>query len=135
MDLLGLDLIGWMFSVCSALALALGIVIMGMHCRSEEGRKYLSNRILDDALLFAIWLAGLAGGIGVLLGKAWSRPTLEFFCWVLMVLLLMSGWSRLRAAEPPRNIQAIRLALFMLPIIAVCIATIVTLRGETAFRV
>jgi hypothetical protein len=135
MDLLGLDLIGWLFSICSAIALALGIVITTMHYRSEEGRKYLRNRILDDVLLFAIWLTGLAGGIGVLLGRAWSRPTLEFFCWVLMVLLLMSGWSRLRAAPPPRNMHGIRLALFVLPIMAVCIATIVTLRGETAFRV
>lgn len=135
MDLLGLDLIGWLFSICSATALALGIAIMGMHYRSDEGRKYLRNRILDDVLLFAIWLTGLAGGIGVLLGKAWSRPVLELFCWTLLVLLLMSCWSRLRAAPPPRNMQAIRMALFVLPVMAVCIATIVTLRGETAFRV
>ena len=135
MDLLNLGLIGWLYSVLSAIALALGALIVGLYCAREGVREYLARRLLDDAVLFAIWVLGLAGGIGVLLGKAWSRPALELFCWTLMVLLLMSSWSRLRAAPPPRNMRAIQLALFVLPVVAVCIATIVTLRGETAQRV
>ena len=60
--------------------------------------------MLDDSLLFGIWILGLAGGIGVLLDKAWSRPVLELFCWVLMVLLLLSAGQPLaRGAAAARH--------------------------------
>ena len=135
MDLLSLELIGWLFSAVSGGALALGVLIIGLYYSREETRRIARKRVLDDVLLFFIWLLGLAGGVGVLHGKAWSRPALELFCWTLMVLLLMSCWSRLRAAPPPRNMRAVQLALFVLPVVAICIATIVTLRSETALRV
>lgn len=135
MDLLSLPLIGWLFSVGSGIALALGALIVGLQFRTEEGRRNLRKRLLEDLTLFAIWVLGLSGGIGVLLGQGWSRPVLEFHCWTLMVLLPMSCWSSLRAAPPPRNMRALSMALFVLPIVAVCIATILTLRGETAARV
>ena len=136
MDLLHVSLIGWLFSIGSGLALAFGgWLIVGIHLRDETARKELAARALDDSVLFGIWILGLAGGIGVLLGKSWSRVVLELFCWALMVLLLMSCWSRLRAAPPPRGMLALSLALFVLPVVAVCVATILTLRGETALRV
>ena len=136
MDVLNLQLIGWLFSAGSGLALALGIwLIVGIHLRDEAARKELAARVLDDSLLFGIWILGLAGGIGVLLGKSWSRVVLELFCWALMVLLLMSSWSRLRLAPPPRITLMLSLALFVLPVVAICVATILTLRSETALRV
>jgi hypothetical protein len=135
MDLLNLGLIGWLFSVLSGIALAFGALIVGLYCAREGAREYLARRLLDDAVLFTIWVLGLAGGIGVLLGMAWSRPVLELFCWTLMVLLLMSCWSRLRAAPPPRNMLGLQLALFVMPVVAFCVATIFTLRSETALRV
>ncbi len=135
MDLLGLQLIGWLYSVVCGIALALGILIIGLYYRRDGTREHAGKRILEDAVLFLIWLLGLAGGVGVLLGKAWSRPALELFCWTLMVLLLMSCWSRLQAAPPPRNMRALQLALFVLPVLAFCIATVLTLRSETALRV
>ena len=106
MDLLSLDLIGWLFAVGSGFALALGI-----------------------------WILGMAGGVGVLLEKSWSRWVLELFCWTLMILIFLSAWSRWRAAPPPRTTLTLSLAAFILPLIAVCVATIATLRGETALRV
>lgn len=136
MDLLNLSLVGWLFSLGSGLALLLGgWLIAVIHMRDETARKELAARVLDDSLLFGIWILGLAGGIGVLLDKSWSRPVLELFCWVLMILLALSAVSRWRAAPPPRGMLALSLALFVLPVAAVCIATIVTLRGETALRV
>ncbi len=135
MDLLSLELIGWLFSAGSGLALALGILIMGIHYVASGPSARLGQRVIEDAALFAIWLLGLGGGIGVLLGKAWSRPALELFCWTLMILLLMSCWSRLRVAPPPRNMRAIQMALFVMPVMAICIATILTLRSDTALRV
>jgi len=135
MDLLGLELIAWLFSVVSGIVLALGILVIGAYYVRDGTRGCIGKRILEDALLFFIWLLGLAGGVGVLLGRAWSRPALELFCWTLMVLLLMSCWSRLRVAPPPRNMRALRMALFVMPVVAFCIATILTLRSETALRV
>jgi len=135
MELLDLALIGWLYSVSSGIALALGMLIIGLHYRRGEMRRQIGKWLPGDVLLFAIWFFGLAGGIGVLLGKAWSRPTLEFFCWVLMALLLMSCWSRLREAPPPRGMRAVSMALFVVPILALCFATILTLRSEPAARV
>jgi hypothetical protein len=136
MDLLNLSLIGWLFSIVSCLALILGgWLIAVIHLRDESARKELAARVLDDTVLFGVWILGLAGGVGVLLDKSWSRPVLELFCWVLMVLVALSAYSRWRAAPRPRGMLALSLALFVLPIAVVCVATIVTLRGETAIRV
>jgi len=136
MDLLNLSLIGWLFTIGSALALVLGgWLIAAIHLRDAAARKELAARVLDDTVLFGVWILGLAGGIGVLLDKSWSRPVLELFCWVLMVLVTLSAISRWRTAPRPRGLLAVSLALFVLPVAAVCLATIVTLRGETALRV
>lgn len=136
MDTLSLPLIGWLFAIASGVALGLGMwLTIGLHRSGEGVRKQLAARVLDDTALFGIWIMGLAGGIGVLLEKSWSRWLLELFCWVLMVLIGMSAYSRWREAPPPRGLLALSMALFALPIAALCVATILTLRGETALRV
>jgi len=136
MDLLDLSLIGWLYSIGSGLALAAGMwLVVAIYLHDEAARKELAARVLENSLLFGIWILGMAGGAGVLLGKSWSRPVLEFFCWVLMALLSLSAFGRWRAAPPPRTLFALSLATFVLPVIAVCVATIVTLRGETALRI
>ncbi len=135
MNLVNLELVGWIFSVGSGIALALGAwFIVTLHYGGIGTRKPLLKRIFEDAILFGIWSLGLAGGVGVLLGKAWSRPVLELFCWTLMILLLMSCWSRLRLAPRPRAILGLSMLLFVTPIFALCIATILTLRSEVALR-
>ena len=135
MDVLNLELVGWLFSVGSGIALGLGIwLIIGVHYSGEGVRKHLAARVLDDSALFGIWILGLAGGIGVLLEKSWSRWALELFCWALIVLLLLSGFNRWRTAPPPRGSLLLSLALFIMPLAAICAATILTLRGETALR-
>jgi len=136
MDVLSLTLIGWLFTVGTGLAIGFGMwLIVGLHRSGEDVRKHLAERVLDDSLLFGIWILGFAGGVGVLLEKSWSRWALELFCWVLIVLALLSAFSRWRAAPPPRGLLALSLALFVVPLAAVCGATILTLRGETAMRV
>jgi hypothetical protein len=135
MDLLDLTLIGWLYSVGSGIALALGALIVGLHYGRGGVQTHFGKRLAEDVLLFAIWLLGLAGGIGVLLAQAWSRPALELFCWTLMILLLMSCWNQLRVAPPPRGMRAVSMALFVVPILAVCFATILTLRSESATRI
>ena len=136
MDVVDLALIGWLFSVGSGIALLFGVwLIIGIHLRDPEARKQLAARVIEDSVLFGIWILGLSGGIGVLLGKSWSRWVLELFCWALMVLVLTSAYGRWRAAPPPRAMLAASLSMFILPLILFCAATIVTLRSEAAVRV
>lgn len=126
---LSLPVIGWLFTLLSALALALGAwLVIGMHFSGEDSRRQLASRALDDAMLFGIWILGLAGGIGLLLGTSWSGPVLEFFCWVLMGLVTLVAISRYRAAPPPRGTLGISLVMFVVPVLALCGATIYSLR-------
>jgi hypothetical protein len=136
MDVLNLQLVGWIYAAGSGLALGLGTWLLAALHRSDEGvRRHLAERVLEDALLFGIWLLGLAGGIGVLQEKAWSLWVLELFCWTLIILSLISGFSRWRAAPPPRGLLLVSLGLFIVPLMVFCLATILTLRSETAQRV
>jgi len=52
-----------------------------------------------------------------------------------MVLVTLSAIGRWRAAPRPRGLLGLSLVLFVVPIAAFCVATILTLRGETALRV
>lgn len=136
MDLLSLELIGWVYCVCCTLALLAGSwVTLSVYATGAEGRKALAARLLDDLVLYTIWLAGLAGGLGVLMEKAWSRGVLELFCWVLVFLCFMSGYGRWRATPPPRTLLILSLTLFFVPVLLFCAATILSLRGETALSV
>jgi hypothetical protein len=130
-DPLPLPVIGWLYTLVCGSALALGAwLVIGVHFSGEDARKQLASRVIDDAMLFGIWILGLAGGIGVVLGKSWSAVVLEFFCWVLMVLVVMTAVSRFRAAGRPRITLGLSLALFVVPVLAFCGATIYTLRAS-----
>jgi len=135
MDLLPLEVVGWLFTVASTLALLAGAwLTVGVQRSGEEGRRALASRLLEDLILFSIWLLGLAGGIGVLAGQGWSRPALELFCWTIMILLVLSAARRFLAAPPPRWMLGLSLAAFVAPVIVFCIATILTLRSEAALK-
>jgi hypothetical protein len=132
-ELLSLDLIGWLYALLCGGAILLGAwIIVAVHLRGD--RAALAARVVEDTILFGIWTLGLAGGVGVLLGRGWSRPVLELFCWAFSVLLLMNAWSRWRAAPPPRQRFTLSLVLFVAPVLAFTGATILTLRSETALR-
>lgn len=137
MEALPLPVIGWLYTIVCSVALLMGAyIIAGLHLQGEEARRQLLRRVVEDAVLFGIWILGLAGGIGVLLAKPWSRGLLEFFCWVLVALAVFSAYARLRApGAARRGTLALSIALFVLPVLAVCGATIYTLRGEEAVRV
>jgi len=135
MDILDLQLVGWTYTVGCGIALLAGAwLTIGMQMAGEKAKRELAARLLEDLLLYSIWLLGLAGGVGVLLGKGWSRPALELFCWVLMILLLMSAAKRLLAMPPPRWVMGLSLAVFIAPVIAFCVATILTLRSEAVVK-
>ena len=133
MDSLPLPLIGWLFTIACAAALLVGIwMIIGVHRSGEGARRQLAARVLDDTILFGIWILGLAGGIGILLQKSWAPMLLELFCWTLTILVLLSVWNRLRVSAPPRALLVVSLLLFAIPIVLICVATVLTLRSDAA---
>ena len=50
MELLSLDLIGWLYSLGSCLALAFGVVIIALHYGRRELRQNLHKWVLEAAL-------------------------------------------------------------------------------------
>jgi hypothetical protein len=140
---LSLAFIGWFFTLISAGALTLGAALIAiMATAGDLQRRYLSYSIWNDLVLAAIWVLGLAGGIGVLRLQPWGRYLTELFCWALIVLVLLSTASRLYALRqpnsdaPPANwLGAIAGAtLVLIPILAICAVTIVTLRSPEAMK-
>lgn len=142
MEPLSLAFVGWFYTLASAAALGAGAVIFyGLHRSGGLGRRYAEERLLNDLTLAAIWTAGLIGGTGVLRGKSWSLWLLEFFCWTLCAMVILSGANRLIALKRMaletrgRLVAAIAgIVLVTLPILAFCAATIFTLRSDVARR-
>lgn len=134
--MLPLPFIGWFFTIAALLALGVGaLIIIAFHRAGEAERSLLAQTAWNDAALFAIWFLALAGGIGVLQMKPWGRHILEFFCWTLIALSCLSVATRLhaikRTGEPINWISAIAgVLVVMIPVIALCGATIATLRSD-----
>jgi hypothetical protein len=137
---LPLALVGWIFTLLSAAALILGaVMIAALHRAGELHRRFLAKTAWNDIALFAIWVLGLAGGLGVIELRPWGRPILEFFCWTLIALVTLSAATRLYAAsrQPAEErggwvgaIAGVTLVAF--PILVLCIVALYTLRSDTA---
>ena len=130
-------------NVIHPVALALGAALIWMLATAGDlQRRYLSYSVWNDLLLAAIWVLGFAGGIGVIRLQPWGRYLLELFCWALIVLLFLSAASRLYALKRPDPVQpqvnwlgAIGgVTLILIPVLAICAATIVTLRTTEAMK-
>ena len=140
---LSLAFIGWFFALTSAGALLMGAaLIVILATAGDLQRRYLSYSIWNDLVLAAIWALGLAGGIGVIRLQPWGRYLLELFCWALIVLLFLSAASRLyalkevdRGQQPVNWLGAIAgITLILIPLLAICGATIVTLRSAEVMK-
>lgn len=140
---LSLTFIGWFFTLIPAAALLVGAALIFILATSGDlQRRYLSYSIWNDLVLAAIWVLGLAGGIGVLRLEPWGRYMTELFCWALIVLLLLSAATRLYALKqeatqgaPVNWLGAIAgVTLILIPALAICAATIVTLRSPETMK-
>jgi hypothetical protein len=140
MEPLPLALVGWLFTLLSAAALIVGaMLVVTMHRSGELQRRVLAKTAWNDMALFAIWILGLAGGLGVIELRPWGRHILEFFCWTLIALIVLSAGTRLYVAsrQPPAErgswVGAIAgVTLVAVPIVVLCGATIYTLMSEAA---
>jgi ribose/xylose/arabinose/galactoside ABC-type transport system permease subunit len=132
--------IGWFFAIVCFAALAIGVLLLQQLFRSGKiPPEYLQSRIINDVALLLVWLIGLASAFGLLNGYSWGRTGLEYFCWVLIALTLLSGGTRLASYHQhpqgqgltPRGwvIAVAGVMLVALPLIALCGVTIHTLRG------
>jgi hypothetical protein len=140
---LPLAFIGWFFTLTSAGALILGAALIFMLYQAGDlQRRYLSYSYVNDFVLAAIWVLGLTGGVGVIRLQPWGRYLLELFCWALIVLLLLSSASRLYTlrqenarGQPVNWLGAVAgSTLILMPVLAICAATIVTLRSHEAMK-
>jgi len=140
---LPLAFIGWFFAILCFAALAIGVLLLQQLFRSGKiPPEYLQSRIISDFALLLVWLIGLVSAFGLLNGTSWGRTGVEYFCWVLIALTLLSGGTRLAsyATHPqgqkltPRGwiVAVAGMMLVVLPLIALCGVSIATLRGDTA---
>lgn len=141
MPALPLAFIGWFFAIMSFAALAIGVLLLHQLFRSGKiPPEYLQSRIIGDFALLLVWLIGLVSAFGLLNGFSWARTGLEYFCWVLIALALLSGGTRLAAYRrhphgprlTPRGwvIAVAGVLLVALPLVALCGMTILTLRSD-----
>lgn len=141
MPTLPLAFIGWFFAIASFAALVIGVLLLHQLLRSGKiPPEYLQSRIIGDFALLLVWLIGLASAFGLLNGFSWGRTGLEYFCWVLIALTLLSGGTRLAAYRrhaqdrklTPRDwaVAVAGVMLVALPLVSLCGVTIHTLRSD-----
>lgn len=137
---LPLAFIGWFFAIVSFAALAIGVLLLNQLFRSGKiPPEYLQSRIVSDFALLIVWAIGLASAFAMLNGYSWGRTGMEYFCWVLIALVLLSGGTRLvdYYRHPPEQrltprawvIAVAGVMLVALPLIVICAVAINTLRG------
>jgi hypothetical protein len=140
---LPLAFIGWFFAVLSFAALAIGALLLYLLYRTGKiPPEYLQTRLTNEIALLLVWLIGLVSALALLNEVSWGRTWLEYFCWVLIVLTLLSCGTRLAATyrnvgdlAGKRWIAAVAAVLLLaLPIIALCGVSIYTLRSDEVMR-
>lgn len=138
---LPLVFVGWFFAIVCFAALAIGALLLHQLFRSGKiPHEYLQSRIAGDFALLAVWLIGLVSAFALLNGLPWGRTGLEYFCWVLIALTLLSGGTRLASYRAHPQGQALTrrgwsvaiagVMLVALPLITLCGVSIATLRSE-----
>ena len=143
---ISLTFLGWFFLVTSAVVLAIGIAVLRyLQLEGKLKQRYENYSLWNDVLLLGIWIIGLIGGLGVINGKALGATLLEYFCYVLIVLVIVNSMTRIKllkqqhastpAAGPFSWPAAIAGALLViLPVVAMCIGAIYTLHSDAALQ-
>ena len=143
---ISLTFLGWFFLVTSAVVLAIGIAVLRyLQLEGKLKQRYENYSLWNDVFLLGIWIIGLIGGLGVINGKALGGTLLEYFCYVLIVLVIVNSMTRIKllkqqhasapTAGPFSWPAAIAGALLViLPVVAMCIGAIYTLHSDAALQ-
>lgn len=138
---LPIPFIGWFYAIVCGVVVSIGAGIFGFLYTSGRLRlRYDNYSVWNDILLLALWTIGLAGGVGVIETREWSRWVLELFCWALIALTLLSAGTRIyqvmrlgdQVSMREFIIATMSVLLMAIPIVVFCAATIITLRGSAA---
>ena len=141
--LLPVNFIGSFFAILSFAALLVGaVLLLQLHRSGKIPPEYMQTRLANEIALLLVWLIGLASAGALLFGISWGRTGLEYFCWVLIVLTLLSCATRLTATyKNARGLPgkawvtaAAGVARVALPVIVVCAVSIHTLRSDAVMR-
>ncbi|HKO88587.1 MAG TPA: hypothetical protein VJU83_08725 [Burkholderiales bacterium] len=136
---LPLGLIGWFYTLASMVVLTGGaIVMLSLRRATAVERDAAKRNALLDYLMMAVWVGGLAGGVGILLRKVWALHVLEFFCYALVVMMCMSIYNRYRDVKRRSKAEHVNwlaalsgLLVVGTPVVFIAYATIATLRNES----
>lgn len=140
---LPLAFIGWFFAIVSFAALVIGVVLLKQLFRSGKiSQDYLQTRIASDFALLILWSIGLVSAFALLNGFSWGRTGMEYFCWVLIALTLLSSAERLYSyyKQPPGLtprgwlLAVSGVMLVAVPLIVLCGASINTLRSDQVIQ-
>ena len=94
--LLPIPLIGWVYTVAGLAALLLGASLLTLMYKAEKlpGRN-VDYSVWNDIILLGVWGIAFLAGMGVLNNKSWGPSLLEYFCWVMIVLIVILAGGRI----------------------------------------
>jgi len=142
LPVLPVRLIAWVFTVAGLAALALGALTLNLLKKADRlPSGKVDYSIWNDILLLGVWAISFIAGMGLLNHKPWAPTMLEYFCWVLGLLTLLSAATRIKimkekfAADPtapPFRMRAavVGAAIVVIPVTLLCAVTIRTLHDE-----
>src|SRR4051794_15109237 len=97
-DPLPLPFVGWFFTIVPLIVMTGGaLVLRVLHKRGMLNQRYQKNySIWNDIILLFVWGLGFLGGFGVLNRRTWGATALEYFCWVMMILVVVNALTRMK---------------------------------------
>jgi len=146
LPVLKLQTIAYIFLFAGAAALLIGYKMIKQQQPAPDASGAPAKAVLmswNDILLLSIWALAFAAGLGLMYYSPWAPGLLEYFCWVLIGLTLLSSARRVLAlrdlyrrthpAEPFMWAPAVAGALLAItPYIALAAITLNSLYDEGA---
>ena len=142
LPVLPVRLIGWVFTIAGLGALALGAMTLNLlHKADKLPENRVDYSIWNDIILLGVWAISFVAGMGLLSYKPWAPTLLEYFCWVLGMLTLLSAATRVKimkdkfASDPTAGPFSLRAAIVgaafvVIPVMVLCALTIRTLHDD-----
>jgi hypothetical protein len=93
---LPIRLIGWIFTIAGTVTLMFGVMALRkLHKAGMLKAGRMDSFIVNDMILLGIWSMSLFAGLGVLNYRTWAPVLLEYFCWVMIALTIITAYTRI----------------------------------------